>query len=99
MPVLDDKVRNSSIAASNPPADPPMPTMGQFAFLLVDVDPDFALWAFDCEDFVLRLFAGERYARLFAVRLAAIMALSMLVLSRPSYKLHSIIALAVFFVI
>jgi hypothetical protein len=29
MPVLDGKWRNSSIAASNPPAEPPMPTIGQ----------------------------------------------------------------------
>src|SRR5947199_9851443 len=29
MPVLDGKWRNSSIAASNPPADPPIPTIGQ----------------------------------------------------------------------
>ena len=29
MPALDGKLRNSSIAASNPPADPPMPTIGQ----------------------------------------------------------------------
>jgi len=72
MPVLDGKLRNSSIAASNPPADPPMPTMGQFAFLLIDVDPDFALWAFDCENFVLRLdFVRESRAPLFGVRFAA----------------------------
>jgi hypothetical protein len=95
MPVLDGKLRNSSIAASNPPAEPPMPTIRQFEFLLADVDPDFLLWAFDCEDFVLRLFACEKYARLFAVRLAAIMALCMLVPSRTSYKLHSLIASAV----
>jgi hypothetical protein len=29
MPVLDGKFRNSSMAASNPPAEPPMPTIGQ----------------------------------------------------------------------
>jgi hypothetical protein len=29
MPVLDGKLRNSSIAASNPPADPPIPAIGQ----------------------------------------------------------------------
>ena len=79
------------MAASNPPAEPPMPTIGQLKFLLADFDLDLALWAFDCEDFVLLLFAGERNARLFAVRLAAIMALCMLVPSRASYKLHSLI--------
>jgi hypothetical protein len=31
MPVLDGKFRNSSMAASNPPAEPPMPTIGQLA--------------------------------------------------------------------
>jgi len=29
MPVLDGKFRNSSMAASNPPAEPPTPTIGQ----------------------------------------------------------------------
>ncbi|PYJ31673.1 MAG: hypothetical protein DME88_13890 [Verrucomicrobia bacterium] len=29
MPVLGGKWRKRSIAASNPPADPPMPTIGQ----------------------------------------------------------------------
>ena len=29
MPVLGDKWRNRSIAASNPPAEPPIPTIGQ----------------------------------------------------------------------
>jgi hypothetical protein len=74
------------MAASNPPADPPMPTIGQCKFLLADFDLDFDWWAFDCEDFVLLLFACERSARLFAVRFAAIMALCMLVPSRASYK-------------
>jgi hypothetical protein len=38
MPVLAGKWRNSSIAASNPPADPPIPAIGQltiFASALV----------------------------------------------------------------
>jgi len=34
MPVLDGKFLNSSMAASNPPAEPPMPTMGQLKFSL-----------------------------------------------------------------
>jgi len=34
MPVLDGKWRNSSIAASNPPADPPIPTIGQAGDLI-----------------------------------------------------------------
>ena len=37
MPVLDGKFRSSSIAASNPPADPPMPTIGQAGDLLAVV--------------------------------------------------------------
>ena len=32
MPVLDGRWRSSSIAASNPPAEPPMPTIGQLEF-------------------------------------------------------------------
>ena len=34
IPVFDDKWRNNSIAASNPPADPPIPTIGQCAVSL-----------------------------------------------------------------
>src|SRR5206468_841537 len=34
MPVLNGKFLNSSMAASNPPAEPPMPTIGQFKFSL-----------------------------------------------------------------
>ena len=37
MPVLDGKFRNSSMAASNPPADPPMPTIGQAGDLIAVV--------------------------------------------------------------
>lgn len=32
IPVFDGKWRNSSIAASNPPAEPPTPTIGQIRF-------------------------------------------------------------------
>ena len=52
MPVLDGKLRNSSIAASNPPADPPMPTIGQLDFCLADCNADFFLDDFDRGDCV-----------------------------------------------
>jgi len=52
MPVLDGKFRNNSIAASNPPAEPPMPTIGHVKFLLAGVDLDFVLAGFDCDDFL-----------------------------------------------
>jgi hypothetical protein len=37
MPVLDGKLRNSSIAASNPPAEPPMPTIGHSSSFATDL--------------------------------------------------------------
>src|SRR5207244_11544943 len=86
MPVLDGKFRNSSMAASNPPAEPPIPTIGQLKFLLLCFEVDFALADFDCGDLVLLVFARERNARLFAVCFAA-MTLFMLIPSRASYKL------------
>ena len=52
MPVLGGKLRNSSIAASNPPAEPPMPTIGQFEFLLSGFAFDFALARFNRDIFV-----------------------------------------------
>src|SRR6266513_1775140 len=47
MPVLDGKLRNSSIAASNPPAEPPMPTIGQLEYCLADCNADFVLDEFN----------------------------------------------------
>jgi hypothetical protein len=65
MPVLDGKLRNNSIAASNPPADPPMPTMGQAKSFGFEPDlrrADFALFllvfAFAWEPF----FCAVRFA-------------------------------------
>jgi hypothetical protein len=52
MPVLGGKLRNSSIAASNPPAEPPMPTIGQLEYCLADCNADFVLDDFNRDDFV-----------------------------------------------
>jgi hypothetical protein len=69
MPVLEGKLRNRSIAASNPPADPPMPAIGQtkpFGFEADVRRSDFA---------ALRLaFAFARDAFFCAVRFAAMAA-------------------------
>jgi hypothetical protein len=51
MPVLGGKLRNSSIAASNPPAEPPMPTIGQLEYCLADCNADFVLDDFNRDDF------------------------------------------------
>jgi len=71
MPVLDGKFRNSSMAASNPPAEPPIPTIGQLKFLLAGSDPDFALDDFGCDDFVPLVFTREEDALDVAFRFAA----------------------------
>jgi hypothetical protein len=71
MPVLDGKRRNSSIAASNPPADPPIPTIGELKFRLADSDPDFTLDDFDCDDFVPLVFTREEGALDVAFRFTA----------------------------
>jgi hypothetical protein len=86
MPVLDGKLRNSSIAASNPPAEPPMPTIGQFKFLLSGFAFDFVLARLNRGNFVLLAFFCERDAFVLAFRFA--MALLMLVTSQTSYKLR-----------
>jgi hypothetical protein len=52
MPVLGGKLRNSSIAASNPPAEPPIPTIGQLEYCLADCNADFVLDDFNRDDFV-----------------------------------------------
>jgi hypothetical protein len=68
MPVLEGKLRNSSIAASNPPADPPMPTIGQaesFGFARVGRRPDF-----DCADFLRLGFIREGDALCLGFRFA-----------------------------
>jgi len=76
MPVLVGKWRNSSIAASNPPADPPMPTIGQL---------NFALANFDCDDLLSLVFTREKGVLDFAFRLAA-MPLFMVIAAFPNHK-------------
>ncbi len=59
------------MAASNPPAEPPIPTIGQLKFLLFGSDPDFALDDFGCDDFVPLVFTPEEDALDVAFRFAA----------------------------
>ena len=59
------------MAASNPPAEPPIPTIGQLKFLLAGSDPDFALDDFGCDDFVPLVFTPEEDALDVAFRFAA----------------------------
>jgi hypothetical protein len=74
------------MVASNPPADPPTPTIGQLKFFRADFDLDLVFAGFGCDDFVLLAFVRERDALLFDLRFAA-MAFLMLIPSRASYKL------------
>jgi len=74
------------MVASNPPADPPTPTIGQLKCFLAGFDFGFALARFDRGDLVLLAFIRERDALLFDLRFAA-MAFLMLIPSRASYKL------------
>jgi len=60
------------MVASNPPADPPMPTIGQFKFFLSRFALDFALARFDRDNFVLLAFLRLTGAALFDLRLAGI---------------------------
>jgi hypothetical protein len=71
MPVLDGKLRNSSIAASNPPAEPPMPTIGQLEYCLADCNADFVLDDFNRDDFVPLVLIREEDALDIALRFAA----------------------------
>ena len=59
------------MAASNPPAEPPIPTIGQLKFLPAGSDPDFALDDFGCDDFVPLVFTPEEDALDVAFRFAA----------------------------
>jgi hypothetical protein len=74
MPVLDGKLRNSSIAASNPPAEPPMPTIGQLEYCLADCNADFVLDDFNRDDFVPLVLIREGDALDIALRFAAMRA-------------------------
>src|SRR5205814_807760 len=60
MPVLGGKWRKRSIAASNPPADPPMPTIGQPKFFFKAFERDFCAIGLDRADFVRSGFPRER---------------------------------------
>jgi len=59
------------MAASNPPAEPPIPTIGQLKFLPAGSDPDFALDDFGCDDFVPLVFTPEEDTFDVAFRFAA----------------------------
>src|SRR6266481_7569762 len=84
MPVLEGKWRNSSMAASNPPAEPPIPTIGQaksFVFGRAVRGADFTPLLFT--------FAFARDAFFCAVRFAAMAAFFMLIPRRRSHKHRS----------
>jgi len=59
------------MAASNPPAEPPMPTIGQPKFLFVRLERDVFRGVLDCADFLRFDFVCDRDA-LFDVGFAAI---------------------------
>jgi hypothetical protein len=71
MPVWGGKCRKRSIAASNPPADPPMPTIGHIRFALAGSAFAFALGDFDCDNFLPLVFTRAEEALDFAFRFAA----------------------------
>ncbi len=74
MPVLDDKLRNSSMAASNPPAEPPIPTMGQCRFFFGTPARAVCLADLGRADFFRLDFLRESRARRFGVRFAVMAA-------------------------
>jgi hypothetical protein len=69
MPVLDGKWRKRSIAASNPPADPPIPTIGQLDFAVAGSGLAFTLG-----NFLPLVFFREEDALDIAFRFAAMRA-------------------------
>ena len=71
MPVLGGKCRKKSIAASNPPADPPTPTIGHIRFALAGSGLAFALDNFDCDNFLPLVFVREGAALDLGFRFAA----------------------------
>src|SRR5215831_1125616 len=74
------------MVASNPPAEPPMPTMGQLKFFFRTFGRNCCATGLDCADFVRFGFARERDAR-FDVGFAA-MASPILLPAFFSYKLR-----------
>jgi hypothetical protein len=78
IPVFGGKWRNNSIAASNPPAEPPTPTIGQLKFSLSRLARDVCRAGLERADFSRLDVVRERDEPLFGVRFAA-MALFMLV--------------------
>lgn len=74
------------MVASNPPAEPPMPTIGQVEFFLGGLARDFCRAELDRADFLRFGFIRERGEPLFGVRFAT-MALFMLIAALPSHKL------------
>src|SRR5437868_946751 len=71
MPVLGGKCRKRSIAASNPPADPPMPTIGHIRSALAGSGFPFACAFFDCDNFLPLVFLRAEEALDFAFPFAA----------------------------
>ena len=86
MPVFDGKLRNSSIDASNPPAEPPMPTIGQLEFFLDGLARSVRAAGLDRADLLLLDFVREGRAPLLGVRFAA-MAVFMVIAGFASDKL------------
>ena len=72
--MLGGKWRNNSIAASNPPAEPPIPTIGQLKFLLSRLERDLCPARLDRADFLRLDFIRESRAPRFGVRFAAMAA-------------------------
>jgi hypothetical protein len=73
------------MAASNPPAEPPIPTIGQLEFFLGRLARDFCRAELDRADFFRLDFIRESRAPLFGVCFAA-MALFMLIAALSSDK-------------
>ena len=70
--MLGGKQRSNSIAASNPPAEPPIPTIGQVESLFGRLDRDRA--ELDRADFLRLDFVRESRACRFGVRFAVMAA-------------------------
>lgn len=84
IPVFGGKWRNNSIAASNPPAEPPTPTIGQLKFFLGRLARDVCRVGLDRADFLRFDFARERGKPLFGVRFAAMVLFRLIAAARPN---------------